>query len=174
MKELHAAISKYHTMHPEAAFIVAGDFNHSNLKTVLPKFYQHVSCPTRGIKTLDHIYTNIKEAYRAVPLPHLGQSDHLSLFLLPKYTPLIKRIKPLTRSVKIWTEGADSELQRRLQPTDWSLFATQATTDSHINIHSYTSSVLDHISSNIDSVTTIKRITTFPNQKPWMNREVRL
>lgn len=67
MKELHAAINKQQTTHPEAAFIVAGDFNHSNLKTVLPKFYQHVSCHTRGDKTLDHVYTNIVEAYTATP-----------------------------------------------------------------------------------------------------------
>ena len=51
MKELHNAISKQQTLTPEAAFIVAGDFNHSNLKSVLPKFRQHVSCPTRGDKT---------------------------------------------------------------------------------------------------------------------------
>ena len=36
------------------------------------------------------------------------------------------------------------------------------------------SSVLDFINININSVTTLKRITTFPNQKPWMNREVRV
>ena len=32
MKELHSAISKQQTLHPEAVYIVAGDFNHSNLK----------------------------------------------------------------------------------------------------------------------------------------------
>lgn len=53
--EIHAAISKQQPAHPEAAFIVAGDFN---LKTVLAKFYQHVSCHTRGDKTLDHVYTS--------------------------------------------------------------------------------------------------------------------
>ena len=174
MKELHTAISKQQTLHPEAAFIVAGDFNHSNLKTVLPKFHQHVSCPTRGDKTLDKVYTNMADAYKAAPLPHLGQSDHLSLFLLPKYTPLIKRVKPTVRTVKVWPEGADSALQLRFEHTDWSVFATQATLDSHTDIDSYASSVLDCINTNIDSVTTLKRITTFPNQKPWMNKEVRL
>ena len=174
MKELHAAISKRQTLNPEAAFIVAGDFNHSNLKTVLPKFHQHVSCPTRGDKTLDHVYTNMAGAYRAVPLPHLGQSDHLSLFLLPKYLPLIKRVKPSVRTVKVWPEGADSALQQRFEHTDWSVFATQATLDSHTDIDTYASSVLDFINTNINSVTTLKQITTFPNQKPWMNREVRL
>ena len=48
MKELHTAISKQQTLHPQVAYLVVGDFNHSNLKTVLPKFHQHVSCPTRG------------------------------------------------------------------------------------------------------------------------------
>lgn len=33
MEELQSAISKQLTTHPEGAFIVAGDFNHSNLKT---------------------------------------------------------------------------------------------------------------------------------------------
>ena len=63
--------------HPDGVHIIAGDFNRANLKTVLPKFYQHVKCSTRGKNTLDHVYTNIKHAYRAIPLPHLGPSDHL-------------------------------------------------------------------------------------------------
>ncbi|RXN06485.1 Asc-type amino acid transporter 1 [Labeo rohita] len=54
------------------------------------------------------------------------------------------------------------------------MFATQATCGSHTNIDSYTSSVLDHINTTIDSVTTQKQITIYPNQKPWMNKEVRI
>ena len=73
----------------------------------------------------------------------------------------------------MWPEGADSALQLRFEHTDWSVFATQATLDSHTDIDSYASYVLD-FNTNIDSVTTLKRITTFPNQKPWMNKEVRL
>lgn len=174
MDTLHAAIGKQQPAHPEAAFIVAGDFNHSNLKTVLPKFYQHVSCSTRGDRTLEHVYTNIAGAYTATPLPHLGQSDHLSLFLTPKYSPLINRVKPIRKTVKVWPAGVDSVLQERFKDTDWSSFASAATEGSHVNIDSYTYSVLDYINSTIDSVTTEKQITTYPNQKPWMNRDVRL
>ena len=54
------------------------------------------------------------------------------------------------------------------------MFANQATLDSHTDFNLCASSVLDCINSNIDSVTTIKRITTFPSQKPWKNQEVRL
>ena len=48
MKILYVAISKLQSTYPEAVFIIGGDFNHSRLKTVLPSFHQHVSCPTRG------------------------------------------------------------------------------------------------------------------------------
>lgn len=76
-------ITKHQQAHPDGVHIIAGDFNRANLKTVLPKFYKHIKCSTRGENTLDHVYTNIKHAYRAIPLPHLGQSDHLSLLLNP-------------------------------------------------------------------------------------------
>jgi len=58
------------------------------------------------------------------------------------------------RTVKVWPEGADSELQQRFEHTDWSVFATQATLDSHTDIDSYASSVLDFINTSINSVTT--------------------
>lgn len=37
-----AAINRQQGSYPDDVFIVAGDFNHVNLKTVLPKFDQHV------------------------------------------------------------------------------------------------------------------------------------
>ncbi|KAI3370626.1 hypothetical protein L3Q82_007197 [Scortum barcoo] len=71
LKELHNNISSLQHKHPEAFYMVAGDFNHVNLTDTLPKFYQHVTIPTRGNNTLDRVYTNkqARDAYRAVP-PH--------------------------------------------------------------------------------------------------------
>ncbi|KAI4904358.1 hypothetical protein NFI96_007146 [Prochilodus magdalenae] len=93
----------------------------------------------------------------------------------PFYLPLIRRVTPATRSVKIWMEGADSFLQQEFKLTDWSEYAARATTDSHINIDIYTNSVLEHINNCVDRVTSHKTIITFPNQKPWMKvRQVRL
>ncbi|TWW82332.1 Janus kinase and microtubule-interacting protein 3 [Takifugu flavidus] len=40
-----------------------------------------------------------------------GQSDHLSLFLTPKYSPLINRVRPSMKTIKVWPAGADSVLQ---------------------------------------------------------------
>ncbi|KAI3359381.1 hypothetical protein L3Q82_002885 [Scortum barcoo] len=50
----------------------------------------------------------------------------------------------------------------------------QSGRSSSRDLDQYASSVLDHISTTIDSVTTQKQITMYPNQKPWMNRDVRL
>ena len=52
---------------------------------MLPKLDQHVDCATRGDSTLDLVYTNIKAAYRAASLPHIGSSDHLTVTLQPAY-----------------------------------------------------------------------------------------
>jgi hypothetical protein len=51
LNELYKAINKQENGHPEAVLLVAGDFNAGKLTSVLPHFYQHVTCATRGKKT---------------------------------------------------------------------------------------------------------------------------
>ena len=51
LNQLYKAISKQENANPEAALQVAGDLNAGKLKSVLPHFYQHVTCATRGKKT---------------------------------------------------------------------------------------------------------------------------
>ncbi|KAK3528689.1 hypothetical protein QTP70_009067 [Hemibagrus guttatus] len=62
---------------PDALVIVLGDFNKGNLSHELPKYKQFIKCPTREGNVLDHCYTIISGAYRAVPRAALGQSDHI-------------------------------------------------------------------------------------------------
>ncbi|KAI4903523.1 hypothetical protein NFI96_028298 [Prochilodus magdalenae] len=50
--------------------------------------------PTRVNNTLDRVYTNVRDAYRAVPHPHLGLSDHISIMLVPAYHPPLRRSGP--------------------------------------------------------------------------------
>lgn len=64
--------------------------------------YVYVKCSTSENNTLDHVYSNIKNAYRAVPLPQLGQSDHLSLPSGVKQSPKI---------IKSWPKGGLAQLQ---------------------------------------------------------------
>jgi hypothetical protein len=72
LKELHWTLCKLETTYPEAAFIVAGDFNKANLRQRLLKFYQHIVCCTHAAKTLDHCYTTFQNAYKALACPHLA------------------------------------------------------------------------------------------------------
>lgn len=119
---LYVAISRQLTKHPDCVVVVADDYNQANLKSVFPKFTQNVKVATRGNNTLDHVYTNIKDAYKSIRCPHIGQSDHVSLLLVPIYLPVVKRIKPTVREITTWPEGAWIKLQDCLDRTDWDFF----------------------------------------------------
>ncbi|KAI4886686.1 hypothetical protein NFI96_027635, partial [Prochilodus magdalenae] len=123
---LHDAISKQETAHPDAVFIVAGDFNHCNLRTVLPKYHQHVSFPTRENNILDQVYSNVRGGYKAAARPHFGRSDHISVFLYPAYRQLLKQAPPVSKTIKVWTEETDLVLQDCFDTTDWEVFRTAA------------------------------------------------
>ncbi|KAI3356803.1 hypothetical protein L3Q82_003463 [Scortum barcoo] len=145
---------------PEAAVIMAGDFNHVELKAVFPKFHCYINFPTRDNNTLDQVYCNIPGAYKAVAAPHLGMSDHISVNLIPAYKPLICRTRPTTRTVQVWTEEASSTLQDCFECTDWEVFKEGTDLDG------YTSSVLSYLKFCTDAVLPTKTIKVFPNQKP--------
>ncbi|KAK3530795.1 hypothetical protein QTP70_002825 [Hemibagrus guttatus] len=171
--ELYRAISELQNVHPDGLFIIAGDFNHANLKSVLPKFHQYVDFATRGVNALGLVYTNIPGAYRVEARPHLGYSDHISVMLIPAYRPLVRRSKPVLKLVKTWPEGAISALQDCFECTDWDMFRETATNNDTTDLEEYTSSVTSYISKCIDDVTISKSITTHCNQKPWMTAKVR-
>ena len=118
LKELHNNISSLQHKHPEAFYVVAGDFNHVNLTDTLPKFHQHVTIPTRGNNTLDRVYTIKRDAYKAFPHPHLGFSDHISIMLVPAYRPLLRRQTPAQRIITVWPSDAVPALQDCFQRTD--------------------------------------------------------
>jgi len=84
---LEELYSRQMNSNPEAAVIVAGDFNHVELKAVLPKLKKFIHFPTRDRNILDEVYCNTPGAYKAAAAPHLGMSDHISVELTPAYKP---------------------------------------------------------------------------------------
>ncbi|KAI4893114.1 hypothetical protein NFI96_020621 [Prochilodus magdalenae] len=173
LKELHDNISSLQNKHPEALYVVAGDFNHVNLTNTLPRFYQHIDIPTRGNNTLDRVYTNVRDAYRAVPHPHLGLSDHISIMLVPAYHPPLQRSRPTQKTITVWPSDADAVLQDCFGCTDWHVFREAAESEGELDLEDYTSAVLGYISKCVEDVTTTKTVTCYPNQKPWLNGKVR-
>eukprot|EP00061_Rhincodon_typus_P003753 g20888.t1 len=74
--EIYTVTNNLGMEYSETLFIVASDFNQAKLKSVLPKYHQHVSRPSRGPNTLEHCYTTIKDTYCSIPCPQFGKSDH--------------------------------------------------------------------------------------------------
>lgn len=156
---LHS-INNHQRAHPEGVHIIAGSFNKADLQSVLPNFHQHVSCPTSG----DRVYSNINQAYRGTPLPHV---DHRSLFLVPAYSPLCRPVKPTVKTITSWPKGSLHQLQSCFETTRWEVF-------HHEDLVVFSETVLDYIRFCIGNVTVDKTIRIYPNQKPWMTRQVRM
>ncbi|KAK0136684.1 hypothetical protein N1851_027131 [Merluccius polli] len=167
LAQVHDSINDSLVAHPDSVFIAAGDFNHADLKTVLHKFHRNVKCATRGNKTLDQVYTNTADAYKAQVYPHLGLSDHLSLL----YTPKIKSARSITKSRRTWPEDAIPMLQDCFYHTDWDVFRGQGT-DTRESMDEYTSTVLCYINFCVDNVTSWKHFRVYLNRKPWMTHSV--
>ncbi len=155
---------------PDAASIIAGDFNKANLRKVMPYFHQHVSCPTRGPNTLDHCYTQFKNAYKARSLPAFGKSDHAAIFLTPEYNkgsfrnPRGRGEREVTR----WSSHSEAMLQASLDDVDWDMFRA-----SSADVNEFTDVALSFVNMLTDQATETVTIRTFSNQKPWVDRTIR-
>ncbi len=172
LNELYQHISEQKTANPDAFPILAGDFNHADLKSVFPKIHQHVDFPTRGKNTLDFVYTNQRGAYKALPLSHLGTSDHITIMLMLAYRPIIKVTKPVHKQIQVWPEGSSEALQDCFNPTDWNMFKQAATYNNTTDLQEYSETVTVYITKCIDDVTFTKTITVRANQKPWLTGKV--
>jgi hypothetical protein len=124
---------------------------------MMPNFHHHVSLATRDDIVLDHCYSIHKQAYKALPRPPLGKSDHDSVLLLPVYKQKLKQEIPVTRSGEKWSPESEIILQDCFNSADWNMFQ-----DSDDNINKITTSVSGFIRKC--------KVPRFPNQKPWTLR----
>ncbi len=168
LSSLHDELSGYINKHPDAASIIAGDFNKANLRKVMPNFHQHISCPTRGLNTLDHCYTQFKNAYKARSLPAFGKSDHAAIFLTPEYKQRIVQRPPVEREVTRWSAHSEAMLQASLDDVDWDMFRASST-----DVSEFTDVAVSFVNTLTEQATETVTIRTFSNQKPWVDRSIR-
>ena len=168
VEEIAAVAMNTETEKPDAAVLILGDFNGASLHQVLPKYAQFIKCPTRGDKCLDLCYVNIQSAYKASCLPPLGCSDHNMILLRPCYKQKLKVSKPVERQVRQWDTESTEQLQGCLACTDWTVFQ-----DSCTDINELTSTVTDYIHFCTDTCVPQKSIRSYPNNKPWVTKELR-
>ncbi len=145
-----------------------GDFNKANLKKVMPNFHQHVSCPTRGPNTLDHCYTQFKNAYKARSLPAFGKSDNAAIFLTPEYKQRIVQEPPVEKEVKRWSSHSEAMLQAALDDVDWDMFRASSS-----DVSVFTDVALSFVNTLTEQATETVTIRTFSNQKLWVDRSIR-
>lgn len=112
------------TQNPAAFMAVMGDFNHTNLSTVLPTFKQYVNCITRDNKTLDMFYANATEAYNSIFLPPLGRADPNLVHLQPVYKPAVQRLPVVKKTVTRWTRETEERLQGCFEAMDWDVLCS--------------------------------------------------
>ncbi len=134
----------------------------------MPNFQQHVSCPTRGPNTLDHCYTQLKNAYKAHSLPAFGKSDHATIFLTPEYKQRIVQEPPVEREVTCWSSHSEAMLQAALDDVDWDMFRASSS-----DVNEFTDVALSFINTLTEQATETVTIRTFSNQKPWVDRTIR-
>ncbi len=154
---------------PRCSFYYHGEFNKANFRTIAPKYFQHVTINTRGDRTLDHCYSPFRDAYKSLPRPPFGKSNHSSVLLLPAYRQKLKREAPALRTVQCWLDQSDAILQDCFDHVDWDMFRAASDDD----IEAYSDTVTCFIRKCIDDVVPTKTIRIYPNQKPWINSDVR-
>ena len=168
MYKLSDVISRIETANPGAVTVVVGDFNHSNLRKTQPKFYQHVTCSTRGDKILDHCYSSIKNAYKSLKRPPFGDSDHNCIHLVPTYKSKLKSEKPVKRTVRQWTRTASDRLRGCFDCTNWDVFL-----ETSESLDECTEVVTDYVTFCEELCIPTKEVTMYPNQKPWFGSTLR-
>ncbi len=83
--------------YPDSFIVILGDFNKANLTRELPKYRQHITCPTRDSNILDHCYMVLKDAYHSVPRAALGLSGHITVWFI-FYQPTGRNLNLLSLS----------------------------------------------------------------------------
>jgi hypothetical protein len=115
---------------------VAGNFNAGKLKSVFTSFVP--AC-------LDFLYYTHWDAYKALPHPPFGKSDHNLILQIPAYKQKLKQEVPVTHSIRKWLHEADAKLQEGFACTTWNMFW-----DSSNGIEEFTTSVTGFINKCTD------------------------
>ncbi|TWW80579.1 hypothetical protein D4764_01G0003940 [Takifugu flavidus] len=113
-----------------------------------------IDCPTRNNRTINLLYTNVKEAYRVIALPPLGKSDHNLVYVQPQYTPLVQRQAASTRSIRRWTPAAEEALKDCFNITDWDVLLGEHEED----IDEMTDRLTDYLNFCVDVVVPTKTV----------------
>lgn len=117
---------------------------------------------------LDLCYGSVSGAYKSLPMPSFGDSYHGSVYLMAVYKPFFRRLEREERTVKIWSEASISSLQACFECADWQCFYDGCDDNNEL-----IDTVTSYITFCMDSVIPSKKVVIFPNNKPWVTKELK-
>jgi hypothetical protein len=69
---------------------------------------------------------NFRDAYKALPRPPFGKTDHDAILLLSSYRQKLKQGLPVTRTIQRWSDQSEATLQDCFDHSDWNIFSSAA------------------------------------------------
>ena len=166
---IHSSVASLQTAHSGAFLTINGDFNHAKLPKTLTGFTQYVKCSTRENKILDKMYANVEDAYSSTALPPLGSSDHNLVHLVSTYKPVVRRQPPITRTIQLWSGEIGERMQDNFQITDWDLLKE----DYREDVEGLAKCFTLYVQTCEESIVPTKKVCCFPNNKPWINKNIK-
>ena len=157
-------LSEIESTIPNAAIILAGDFNRLDTAQIPIQFHlkQLVKFPTRGERTLDLILTNLNEFYQAPTKdPPFGLSDHNTISIAPANRKRSYNGKKTT-TVRDMRSSSKQALGRYLNNIDWSLLGQIEDIGEQYAFFNNT------IIMGMDIIMPAKSIKLHINDVPWM------
>ena len=147
-------MNELYNLSPNAPKLLLGDFNGCSLRTYNPTYKYSVTCTTRGNNTVDLCYCNIKNAYKSLPKPPLGTSDHNVIQLFPSYKSVLKTgtILHTQKTVTVWNDDGTAKQRGCFECTIWDTF------------YDFVDTVTDYMNFCVDTI--------LPN-KPWVTKEIK-
>ncbi len=169
LKELYGSISEQKTALPEAVFITTGDFKHANFRKIAPKYFQHITINTCGDRVLDHCYFPFRDAYKSLPAQRLAnQTNHPFCSCLLTGRNLNGKHPPSGR----FKAGQTNQILHCKT-------AFNTLTGRYSGLLLMTISRFTRTQSQVSSGSVLKMccrqkiVCFYPNQKPWINSNVR-
>ena len=82
--------------------------------------------------------------------------------------PKIRREKPTKKTVKVWDDDTADQLKCCFECMDWNVFIDSCDTNDEL-----VDTVSDYIKFCEDSVIPTNTVTCYPNNKPWVTKELK-
>ena len=140
-------MNEFVNLSPSAPKLLLSDVSGCSLRTYLPTCKHYVTCATRGKKTINLCYCNMKNAYKSPSKPPLGTSDHNIIQLLPIYKSVLKTGKLLQKTVTVWNDDGIAKLRGCSGCTIWDTFY-----DSYSSLSDLVDTVTDYMDFCVDTI----------------------